>query len=404
MKDFFKKDFLITFFLGFSSGLPLLLTLRTLQAWMTDRNVSLAAVGYMSLAQAPYTFKFLWAPIFDRYALSKYGRRKTWLLLTQMGIFLALVFLSQLDPAVDSVLFKFAVLGVAFFSASQDTLVDALRRESLSDAQLAMGSSVYFYGYRLAMWVSGGLALALAEKISWSSVYLIMAGLGIIGVMATILADEPQIPGVPPRSLKEAVFNPLIEFFSRPGSLVVLSFILFYKIGDVMAGNMLTPFYLKMGYSKLEISLIAKTLSLPLNFIGGFLGGLYVLKKGIFKGLLLFGILQAFATLWFQVLTAADHSNWALGAVILSEDLATSMATAAFLAFMASLTNRQFTATQYALLAGLAGIPRVIFAAPTGVLAEYLGWNGFFTFCTLMAIPGLLLLFVLKKKGLFAAH
>jgi PAT family beta-lactamase induction signal transducer AmpG len=369
---------------------------------MTERNVDLATVGLLSLVGLPYTLKFVWAPVFDRYVLSNLGRRRSWLLVTQLGLFFSLIALSQLDPGTQTFPMQAIALIVAFFSASQDTVVDAFRRESLPDTSLAMGSTLYVYGYRLAMWVAGGLALGLAQFVSWSSVYLIMACLGAVGILTTLWAEEPKNVPAHPKTLTEAVVAPLQEFFHRKNAWYILAFILLYKLGDVMAGNLLMPFYLKMGYSKLEIAAIAKTLSLPVTLVGGFLGALYVKKRGIYSALLVFGALQMFATFWFQILQLADHSNWILAGVILSEDLATSMATSAFVAFTASMTNKQFTATQYALLSSLIGVPRVILASPTGYLADGVGWSSFFSICGVIAIPGLYLLLVLKKKGVFS--
>ena len=401
MKNFLRKELLVIMLLGFSSGLPFLLTLRTLQAWMTESHVDLGRVGMLSLVGLPYTLKFLWAPLFDRYVIPGWGRRRGWLLVTQIGLLISIFCMSRVDPLEHVLTLQILALIVAFFSASQDVVIDAHRRETLPDTELAMGSTFYYYGYRSAMWVSGGLALGLASFISWNSVYLIMAGLGSIGVLTTIWSNEPESPAAIPKTLVTAVVEPLKEFFTRPLALWILGFLFLYKLGDVMAGNMLTPFYLKLGYSKLEIAAIAKTLSLPFTLLGSFVGALSVKKFGLFRALWIFGVLQAIATFWFQVLAWMPHSVWLLGGVILTEDLITSMATAAFLAFIALMTNRRFTATQFALLSSLTGVPRVVLASPTGFMVEGLGWPGFFTICALVAIPGLGVLHWLRRCGLF---
>ncbi len=291
-----------------------------------------------------------------------------------------------------------AVVLVTFFSASQDIVVDAYRRESLTTEELGMGSTLYVYGYRAAMWISGGFALGLAEFMSWSQVYQIMALFMGVGVLTSLWATEPKVHSVP-QTAYESVIEPIVEFFSRNKSsaALILLFILFYKMGDTIAGNMLTPFYLKMGYTKLEIAGIAKTLSLPFTLLGGFLGGLLVLKFGLMRSLWTCGILQAVSTLAFVILNVADKSLLSLGSVILFEDVTGAMGTAAFVAFMASFTNRKYTATQYALLTSLSGVPRTFIAAPAGFLAEAPGWSMFFIVCALVAIPGLLMIPLMKN-------
>jgi PAT family beta-lactamase induction signal transducer AmpG len=388
---------LVTLLMGFASGMPLLLTLRTLQAWMTESGVELKTVGIFSLVGLPYTLKFLWAPFMDRYTLSKLGRRRSWLLVVQVGLALAIAAMAFTDPKEHILEMGVFAFLVAFFSASQDVVIDAYRRESLADSDLGMGSTFYYYGYRIAMWISGGVALGLAQFISWQNVYLLMALVVLSGMAVTLWSDEPALPSTPPRTLKEAVIEPALEFFQRQGAWLILAFVLFYKLGDVMAGNMLTPYYLKMGYSKIEIAAIAKTLNLPITILGGFIGGALIQKWGIIKSLWIFGIVQMLATLSFNILLVADHSIVALGSVIIIEDLATSMATAAFIAFMASMTNKKFTATQYALLSSLTGIPRVILSSPTGYIVETLGWFNFYALCTLIAIPGLLMIRSVQK-------
>jgi PAT family beta-lactamase induction signal transducer AmpG len=391
-KSLWTKPMLVTLLMGFSSGIPLLLTLRTLQAWMTESGVDLKTVGIFVLAGTPYSLKFLWAPFMDRYNLFGFGRRRGWLLVTQFGLIMALMLMAITNPKDQTWLMAFFAFLVSFFSASQDIVVDAFRRESLPDEDLGLGSSFYYYGYRIAMWVSGGAALAMAEFTSWKNVYFIMAATIFVGIFTTIWSEEPESSANTPKSLREAVVEPFMEFISRSGAWYILSFVLLYKIGDVMAGNMLTPFYLKMGYSKLEIAAIAKTMNLPITIIGGFIGGAAVHNWGIKKCLWIFGILQIIATFAFNLLLFTGHSLWSLGTVIIIEDLATSMATAAFVAFMASMTNKKFSATQYALLSSLMGVPRNVLSAPTGYLIEALGWFGFFSFCTLVAIPGMLLI------------
>lgn len=392
IKTLLKKNMFVAFLMGISAGLPLLLAGKTLQGWMTVQDVKLSTIGFFGLAGLPYTLKFLWAPIFDRYALPFLGRRRGWILLTQGALVVTLLALAVQQPKETLALVAALALLMSFFSASQDVVIDAYRRETLSDEELGLGSSYYVYGYRTAMWVSGGLAFMMAGHLSWNTVYLIMAGAMALCMLTVFFADEPKIEGKVPRSMREAVVEPLREFFTRKGAFMVLLFVLFYKMGDTLAGAMATPFYLKTGFTPAEIGAIAKTFGF-FSLLGGlFLGGVLILKWGIERCLWIFGILQALSTAGFAVLSQTGPSLGVLTWVIAFEDLSGGMGTAAFTAFMAAQTNRRFTATQYALLSSLMGVPRVVFSSFTGVMAEHLGWYMFFITCTLMSIPGLLLL------------
>lgn len=392
-----SKPMLITLLFGFSSGVPLLLTLRTLQAWMTEAGVDLKTIGIFALTGLPYSLKFLWSPIFDRYEILGLGRRRGWLVVTQLGLVATIAAMGFIDPKTETWLMASLAVFVSFFSASQDILVDAYRRETLADSDLGLGSTFYIYGYRIAMWVSGAFAIGLAYYISWNQVYLVMAGVMGVGLGTTLWSAEPKVDAPPPRTLRDAVVLPFKDFLTRDGAFWILGFILLYKVGETMAGSMLTPFYFKMGYSTLEIATIAKSFSVFFNLAGSFIGGLVVQKRGIIFSLWVFGILQTLSTLLIAALTMVDKNLWVLGSIISIEDLATSMASAAFVAFMASMTNKQFSATQYALLSSLMGVPRVILSSPTGYLAESLGWMGFFIFCSAVTIPGLLMIPRMKK-------
>ncbi|MDL1963723.1 MAG: MFS transporter, partial [Deltaproteobacteria bacterium] len=279
-----------------------------------------------------------------------------------------------------------------FFSASQDIVVDAYRREDLSDEELGLGSSLYINGYRVGMLLASSGGLILADHISFSMVYLIMAVCMLPGVLTTFFAPEPEIAAGTPETLKEAVLYPLIDYFSRKSALWILAFILFYKIGDTMASTMSIPFYLDTGFSKTEIGAVVKLFGLWATITGSLIGGVLMLRQGIYRSLWVFGFLQAISTAGFALLARIGHNISALSAVIAFENLSSGMGTAAYVAFMASITNKKFTATQYALLSSLMGVPRVLVSAPTGFFAKSLGWENFFIFCTLIAIPGMLLL------------
>lgn len=397
LRIIFSWRMLVTFFLGISSGIPLLVTGSTLQAWMTDEKVDLAVIGMFSLVGLPYTVKFLWAPIMDRYVPPFLGRRRGWMLISQILLMLAIGTFSLVRPAESPWIVAFLAVLVSFFSASQDIVVDAYRRELLRDEELGLGSSLSVNGYRMGMLFSGAFALFLADRIPWNYVYLLLAASLLIGIITTCLAPGAEGQAAPPKSLREAVLEPFVDYFKRMGAFEILAFILLYKIGDVMANSMTTPFILKMGFTKTELAAVVKTFGIFATIAGGLVGGILLIRLGLCKGLWIFGILQAVSTLSFSALASVGAYHSVLAATVTFENLTSGMGTAAFTAFMASLCNKRFTATQYALLSSLMGIPRVIVASPTGFLAERIGWIHFFIFCTLAAIPGLVFLFRYKS-------
>ncbi len=387
-----SRRMLVSLIMGFSSGLPLLLTISLLQAWMKEEGVDLAVIGIMALVGLPYTIKFLWSPVLDRFTLPFLGRRRGWLLIAQIALVLSISALGATDPGKNPWMVAFAAFLVTFFSASQDIVIDAYRREDLSDEELGLGSSLYINGYRIGMLLASGGGLILADHMPFSCVYLIMAACMLPGIITTILTPEPDTPAGTPRTIKEAAIDPLVEYFTRPSALWILAFILLYKIGDTMASAMTTPFYLDIGFSKTEIGAVVKLFGFWATISGALAGGIIMIRLGINRSLWVFGFLQAVSTACFAVLAKIGYNITALGGVIAFENLSSGMGTAAYAAFMASITNKKFTATQYALLTSLMGIPRVIASAPTGFIAKYLGWEEFFIICTLIAIPGMLLL------------
>ena len=392
-KVIFSRRMFVALIMGFASGLPLLLTITVLQAWMKEKGVDLTVIGIMSLVGLPYTVKFLWAPVMDRFTLPFLGRRRGWLLIAQIALISSIAGLGFTDPGKSPWVVAFAAFLVTFFSASQDIVIDAYRREDLADEELGLGSSLYVNGYRMGMLLAGGGGLILADHMSFTMVYLIMAACMLPAVITTLLTPEPAAGAGAPQSMREAVFDPLIDYFTRKGAILILLFILLYKIGDSMASAMTTPFYLDIGFSKTEIGAIVKFFGTGATILGSLLGGVLMLQLKINRSLWVFGFLQAISTAGFALLARIGYNIPALAGVIAFENLSSGMGTAAFIAFMASITNKKFTATQYALLSSLIGVPRVLASAPTGYLAKHIGWEGFFIFCTLMAIPGMLLLF-----------
>lgn len=396
-KKIFSYKMLVMLLLGYCSGLPFLLIGSTLQAWMKNEGVDLTQIGLISLLGLPYVLKFLWAPLLDRYSLPFLGRRKGWMLCFQVLIVFSIFSLSMTSPKENLALVAFWAFMISLFSASQDIVLDAYRREILPDEELGLGSSLYVNGYRLAMLVSGAFALFLADQMDWKSVYQWMALLMSPALLFTVISPAEGMHENHPKDLKSAVIGPLQDFFTRKGAWVILLFILFYKAGDSMASNMTTPFILDIGYSKTDIATVAKTFGMLATILGGLIGGMVMLRFNMRYSLILFGLLQAVSTLGFAILPNIPIGFISLASVIAFENLASGMGTTAYSAYMASLTNKQFTGTQYALLSALMGVPRVILSSPTGLMSKIMGWEMFFVFCTVAAAPGLFLLFKVFK-------
>jgi len=383
--------------LGFSSGIPLALTGTTLQAWMATDKIDLTVIGVFSLVGLPYTVKYLWAPVMDRFIPPFLGRRRGWMLVTQLGLVFAISAMAFSNPSGATTLFAILAFLVAFVSASQDVVVDAYRTEVLEPVELGPGAGVHILGYRIAMLTSGALALILADRLPWKTVYLLMAGSMLVGVAASVFSPEPQLEERPPASLKEAVAQPFVEFLSRPGALGILLFVILYKLDVVMATALTTPFMLELGFTKTDIGAVTKGFGMVATIVGTLAGGAVVARAGMKASLWLFGILQSVSTLAFLALARLGHHYPMMVAAIGLENLCSGMGTAAYVAFLMSLCNKRFTATQYALLTSLMAITRVIVGAPTGYLAKTIGWELYFLVSMLSAVPGLLLLLLYPR-------
>ncbi|MBU0993629.1 MAG: AmpG family muropeptide MFS transporter [Proteobacteria bacterium] len=394
LKSIFSRRMIVALFMGFASGLPLFLTSGSLiQAWMTEEGVDLSLIGLTAFFGLPYTLKFLWAPFLDRFIPPFLGRRRGWLLTFQVLLMISIAGLGQTDPSKNIYMVALAAFIVTFFSASQDIVADAYRREDLADEELGLGSSMFINGYRIGILLATGGGLILADHMSYSRVYFLMAACMIVGIVTTVLTPEPALPDETPKTLTEAIIAPLVDYFSRNNAILILTFILLYKIGDTMAGAITMPFYLQIGFSKTEVGTIVKLFGFWATIFGSMAGGILMLRIGITKSLWIFGVLQAVSTAGFALMAHIGYSISLLTCVITFENLSAGMGTSAYAAYMASITNKKFTATQYALLTSLMGVPRIFASAPTGFFAEYLGWENFFIFCTLIALPGMLLLF-----------
>jgi PAT family beta-lactamase induction signal transducer AmpG len=383
---------IVALIMGYAAGLPLELTGFVLKTWMREEGVNLSVIGLFALVGLPYTLKFLQAPLLDRFNLNALGRRRGWMILFQTALMLSIFGLGQTNPGQSPWMVALSAFFVTLFSASQDIVIDAYRREDLSDEELGLGSSLYVAGYRTGMLLAAGGGLILADHMPFSMVYALMALCLSPGLMTTLLTPEPPTPSGAPKTMREALTQPFVEYFSRPHAIWMLAFILLYKIGDTMASSMTAPFYVDLQFSKTQVGTLVKLIGFWAIIGGGFLGGLLMLRMGINRSLWVFGVLQAISTAGFAVLAQIGHNIPMLAYVIGFENLTSGMGTAAYAAFMASITNKKFTATQYALLTSLMGIPRVVASSITGFLAEAMGWTGFFLFCTLIAIPGVLIL------------
>ena len=392
----FNRRMLICIFTGFTSGLPLYVLIQLLPAWLRVEGVGLAEIGFFALVGFPYTWKFIWSPVMDRYTLPFLGRRRGWMLLTQVLLLISIASLGFLKPELSIWSIAYLAAAVAFFSASQDIVLDAYRRELLPDIELGMGNAIHVQTYRLAGLVPGALGLILADFLPWYMVFLVVALFMAVGLVMTLLIDEAISEPDAPKTLREAIVEPFREFVNRKGlksALLILAFMVLYKLGDNMATALSTPFYLDVGFTLTQIGAIAKVASLVAVIVGGLAGGLVMIKLGINRALWLFGLVQVVSILGFALLAEVGANPLLLGVVVALEYLGVGLGTAAFTAFIARATNPLFAATQFALFTALTSVPRNVANAITGLIVETIGWTSFFILCTVLAIPGMLLLF-----------
>ncbi len=387
---------LICVFTGFSSGMPLYVLFQLVPAWLREGGVSLTDIGLFALVGIPYTWKFLWAPFMDRYVPPLLGRRRGWMLLSQLALLVSIGVLGMYRPEQSVGVIAWIAVAVAFFSASQDVVLDAYRREILPDEELGLGNAIHVQAYRISSLIPGALAFILADLMPWSSVFWITAGFMGIGLAMTVVVDEPESDVPQDQGLRHAIIAPFKEYIHRrgwKGLLMVLAFMFLYKIGDNMATALSTPFYLDMGFTKTQIGLVAKNAALWPAIIGGLLGGVIMIRLGINRSLWIFGVVQVLSILGYAILASNGPVLWMLAAVIGFEYLGVGMGTAAFTAFIAKETSRTYAATQFALFTALAALPRTFANASTGAIVEFIGWVDFFLLCAVLALPGMLLLF-----------
>ena len=394
-----NRRMLICIFTGFASGMPLYVLISLVPAWLRTEGVGLKEIGLFSLIGLPYVWKFLWSPLLDRYSLPllfyRPGLRRSWMLSTQLLLLITLAMLGFLDPLIHLWYIAWLCLGIAFLSATQDIVLDAYRRQILPDQELGLGNSIHVNAYRVAGLVPGSLSFILSDFLPWNIVFVVTSAFVLVGIILTLSVSEPNSNHNQPATLRAAIIDPFDDFLSRQGvkqAFLILIFMLLYKLGDSMATALATPFYLDMGYSKTDIGIVAKNAALWPTIIGGIAGGILMLKIGINRALWLFGFVQIVSILGFALLARVGEGLWLLGLVIGFEYLGVGLGTAAFVAFIARTTNPAFAATQFALFTALTAVPRTISSATTGIIVESIGWENFFYLCTLIAVPGMILL------------
>jgi len=391
-----NKRMLICVFTGFTSGLPLYVLIQLIPGWLRVEGVGLAEIGFFALIGFPYTWKFLWSPFMDRFTLPFLGHRRGWMLVTQLALFLSIAAMGFVKPDLSIWTVAYLAAGIAFFSASQDIVLDAYRRELLPDVELGLGNSIHVQAYRLSGLVPGSLALILADHLPWHTVFMVVALFMAVGLILTLVIREAIADPSPPRTMREAIIEPFKEFVQRKGpgaAALMLAFLFLYKLGDNMATALQTPFYIDVGFSLSQIGSIAKFASLFSAIIGGLVGGVMMIKLGINRALWIFGVVQIVSILGFALLSVVGANPWMLGVTVSLEYLGVGLGTAAFTAYIAKNTNPVFAATQFALFTALTSVPRTLANAVTGVIVEHTGWTIFFFLCTALAIPGMLLLF-----------
>ncbi len=409
---YFRKNILIVLLLGFSSGLPLALVGSTLAVWLTDSDITMSAVGLFAYVASPYTFKFAWAPLIDHlripYFSDRLGQRVSWMLLAQAGVMGSVVMLGMTDPKSAPAVVALLALLTAFFSASQDVVIDAYRTEFLPKEDYGEGAAVAVFGYRVGMLVAGAGALALADQMDWSMVYTIMGVLMVIGMATVLWAGEPEVKKHPIQYhgvedwVKQAVFEPFAQFAkSHPQWIFILFFIAFYRMSDGFIGFMSNPFLREMGFTKTEIAAVAKLFGFCATILGAVLGGAIIRYIGLWKALLVFGLIQLLTNLSYLVVAYVGHEIWALTLAISLDNLSGGAVTAAAVVFLMRLCHPDYTATQYALLSSLASLAGMSLAGVAGYVAEHYGWPVMFMLSGALGFPALALLFYLRKEPEF---
>jgi PAT family beta-lactamase induction signal transducer AmpG len=384
--------------MGLASGLPYNLTDATLQAWLKDTGLSNTTIGLLSLIGLAYTAKPLWAPLLDRYAVPVLGRRRGWILFFQLALAAALSWMAFHGPERGLLPFALLALLVAVLSASQDVVIDAWRTDLVSAAERGPAATGANLGYRASSWFAFSGALILADLVGWRTTYLVMAGAMLALTLATIWAPEPAARAAPPRSLAEAVSAPLAQLLGNPGMLSLLLALVLYKVGDAFALKLFTPFLMDVGFSKTEIGAVTKTLMLAASIAGAVAGGVWMVRLGLVRALLLFGFLQALANLGYMAVALAGKDMTVMAIAVFVDNFVGAMGNTALVVFIMALCDARFSAFQYALLSAIAVLPRNVLGAPAGFLSDAIGWPAFFLATFFTALPGLAMVWWLRGR------
>lgn len=387
--------------LGFSSGLPFYLTNKTAQAWMTLEKIDLASIGFMSLAGLPYSLKFLWSPLIDRFRLPFCGRRLGWVAAAQVSLALVIGSMYFAGPSSSLSVFAALTLLIAFFSASQDIAYDAYKIEVLEKRELGAGAALSVLGYRAALIAVGAAAFVLADFAGWRHAYLVIAAVMVVIAIVTISFFREDGVSRPPADFREAVLTPFSEFFERLGfrdAFLALVFIIFYKYGDSLVSNMSTSFLMLTGFSQSEIGALSGGIGIFATMAGVVAGGAYLSSAGIRASLILFGILQAASNFMYYALYAAGKNYYLMASTMVVENVCAGLGTAAFVAYLMSLCSRRFSATQYALLTSLMAVSRDVMVAPAGKMVVAAGFGNFFLLTVLLSVPGIAIIFAMNVR------
>jgi len=410
IQPYLNKKLLPIFFLGFSGGVPLALIATVLSTWLTELGTSKTSIGLFTLVAIPYSFKYLWSPFVDGLhipILEKLGKRRSWLLATQVFVMCAIFFMGSINPLTNMTLCAILAIIVAFFSATQDIVIDAYRIEHLDVHEQGLGAAVYSYGYRIALYISGALPLIIATYFTWQAAYIAAGLLVMVGVITTLVIEEPNKHKEKPKYkstfefFNKIIIAPFKNFTKIPNWHIVIIFVVLFKLGDAMAGIMTTPFLLDTGFSKIEIVSIVKTYGLITTFIGLFIGGVMVTKLTFRESLLFSGLAQMLSNLMFVYQDYVGYDSIALICTITVENLASGMGATVMIAYLSSLCSLKFAATQYALLSSIVTLSRNIISGFSGIIVDNFNWTTFFLVSTIAALPALLLI---SKIQVFEKH
>jgi PAT family beta-lactamase induction signal transducer AmpG len=398
-KTYLNQRLITVLLLGFASGFPIALTTTALQAWYTVSDVSITVIGFLGLLGQPYVYKFLWAPVLDRFVIPLLGRRRGWILCMQIGIMAVIFLMSLQNPRYTPWLLASTGLLLALFSATQDIGINAYSTEVLHPEERGLGAAFSIGGYRIAMLVSGSISLIMADRIGWQFTYQCMAVIMLIGIVGTLFAPEPKEPTHQPATLLHAISEPLKEFFSRDAAVAILLLVILYKLGDAFAISLSTTFLIRgLGFSQTDVGVVMKGIGLFASLLGVFVGGSLMMRIGLYASLFWFGILQAVSNLMFMVLAIVGKNTLLMIAVVFIEQGCSGLGTAAFFAFLMSLCDKRYTATQFALLSALAAIGRVYVGPIAGIMVAHIGWVQFYWWSFIVGLPGLVLLRMLRTQ------